>query len=73
MLVPYDVRKKTIVSTDVSNRGLGAVVTHNQEEKTQCLEAAASRALKATELGYADIEKEALRVSWVLENYRNTC
>ena len=43
--MPYDERKKTIVSTDASNGGLRAVTTQIQEEKTQRLVAAVSTLL----------------------------
>ena len=63
VLMPYDVRKKIIVSTDASNRWLGAVMTQIQMEKTQRLVAEASRPLTASKEGYVVIEKEALEVT----------
>ena len=62
-LGPYDLKKKTIISTDASNKGLGAVMTQIQKDNSERLVAAASRSLTSAKEGYSTIEKEALGVS----------
>jgi len=69
VLVSYDVNKETIISTDASNQGLGAIMTQVQDDGTARLIAAASRSLTSAEEGYAVIEKEALGVTWALEKF----
>ena len=69
VLVPYDLKKRTIISTDASNKGLGVVMTQIQEDNSERLVTAASRSLTSAEEGYATIEKEALGVTWGLEKF----
>ena len=68
MLAFYDVNKPTIVCTDASGQGLGAVLMqcHNEEWKPV---AYASRTLTKTEKGYAPIEQECLACTWACEKF----
>jgi hypothetical protein len=66
VLAHYDVNKPTIVATDASCSGLGAVLyqLHGDKRRPVCF---ISRSLTDAEKNYATIEKEALAVSWACE------
>ena len=71
VLALYDPAAKTKVSADASAYGLGAVLLQQQQESQDQWRpiAFASRALSETELRYAQIEKEALALTWALEKF----
>lgn len=66
-LALYDPAKETRVSSDASSFGLGAVLTQAQEDGGWKPVAFISRALTPTEQRYAQVEKEALAVTWACE------
>lgn len=61
---------ETIVVTDASTKGLGALLKQVIGGK-ELLIACASRSLRGAELNYSVIEKEALAIYWALGKYRN--
>ena len=60
----------TIVTTDVSDYGIGAVITQLHPEGTEKTVAFASRTLTQAERKYSTIEKEALACVWATERWR---
>ena len=60
---------KVKLATDASSYGLGAVLMQRQEQDWRSV-AYASRAMTETERRYAQIEKEALAVTWACEKFR---
>ena len=69
MLSFYDPNQETVVAADSSFYGLGAVLMQkfNGVLKPTCF---ASRSLIAIEQRYAQIEKEALALTWACEKFR---
>ena len=66
-LALYDPAKETRVSSDASSFGLGAVLTQAQEDGGWKPVAYISRSLTPTEQRYAQVEMEALAVTWACE------
>ena len=68
VLAPYDLEKETKISADASAYGLGAVLLQEHGSDWRPV-AFASRALTETESRYAQIEKEALALTWSCEKF----
>ncbi|RVE55527.1 hypothetical protein OJAV_G00235410 [Oryzias javanicus] len=69
-LALYNPNAETLVSADSSSYGMGAVLLQKQEEDGWKPVAYASRALSDTEQRYAQIEKEALALTWACERFQ---
>ena len=65
----YDPNKETKVSGDASSFCLEGVLPQKQEDKTWRPVVFASRALTPVECKYAQIEKEALALTWACERF----
>ena len=66
----YDTNRETKVSADVSSYGLGSVLLQEWEEDWRPV-AYMSHSLTQTEQRYAQVEKEALGLTWACERFRN--
>ena len=71
ILALFDPHRSTRVSADASSYGLGAVLTQQQSSGEWKPISYISRALTTTEQRYAQIEKEALAVTWACERLRD--
>ena len=69
VLALYDPTAKSKISADASSFGLGAVLLQCKDESNWKPVAYASRSLTETEGRYAQIEKEALAVTWSCEKF----
>ena len=67
ILVLYDPQADTKISADASSRGHGAVLLQKNQQEWRSV-AYASQAMLETETRYAQIEKEALAITWACEN-----
>ena len=67
-LALYNPQAELKVSADASSFGLGSVLFQQEEEVWKPV-AYASRSMSETEMRYAQIEKEALAVTWACEKY----
>ncbi|CAB3999375.1 Retrovirus-related Pol poly from transposon [Paramuricea clavata] len=67
ILTLYDPNKATKIAADASSYGLGAVVLQEEEPDTWKPVSFISRSMTTTEARYAQIEKEALAVTWACE------
>ena len=68
-LAHYDAHRATTLSSDTSSYGQGAVLLQNQDNYLWRPVAYASRAMSPTEQHYAQIEKEALGITWASERF----
>ena len=68
MLTLYDPLANTKISADASSFGLGAVLLQQSKDSWKPV-AYASRSMSPTERRYAQIEKEALAVTWACEKF----
>ena len=71
VLAIYNSERHTVVSADASSYGLGAVLLQKQPSGELKPVAYASRSITNTESRYAQIEKEALALTWALEHWRD--
>lgn len=65
----YDPKDRTILITDASGVGLGAVLVQIKNNNTRVI-SYASRSLSETEQRYPTIEKEALAIIWAVERFK---
>ena len=70
VLAPYDPNAPTKISADASAYGLGAVLLQEVESAWKPV-IYAPRSLSETERCYAQIEKEALAVTWACSKFAN--
>ena len=68
VLALYDPLADTKISADASSHGLGAVLLQKQKQDWRPV-AYASRSMSETETRYAQIEKEALAITWACEKF----
>ena len=66
-LAIYDMSKDTTVAADASSYGLGGVLTQKQEDGESKAVAYISTSLTPVECRYAEVEKEALAITWACE------
>ncbi len=69
ILALYDLDAETKVTADASSHGLGAVLMQKQQDNTWRPVVYASRSMSPTETRYAQIEKEALALTWACERF----
>lgn len=69
VLALYDTNRQVRICADASSYGLGAVLEQESGEGQWKPVAYASRAMSETEGRYAQIEKEALSITWACEKF----
>ena len=70
VLALYDPARDTVLSADASSYGLGAVLLQKTDSTPEWKPvASASRSMSETERRYAQIEKEALALTWAAEKF----
>ena len=68
VLQHYNPNKPTMISSDASSYGIGGVLMQKDDEGWKPV-FYASRAMTSTEQRYAQVEKEALGMTWVCEKF----
>ena len=71
VLAMYDPQAETMVSSDASSFGLGALLAQKQSDGQWRPVAYASRSMSRTEQRYAQIEKEALAITWACQRFND--
>ena len=66
-LALYDPGKPTLICADASSFGLGSSLFEKQSDESWCPVIFASRSITDVERRYAQIEKEALAITWICE------
>ena len=65
----YDATKPMIISADASSYGLGATLQQEEGNGNRKVVAYASRSMTDCESRYAQIEKEALALTWACDRF----
>ena len=60
-----------MISADASTYGLGAILLQEQRDSTCKPVAYTSRSMTKTEIRYAQVEKEALAITWACDKFAN--
>ncbi len=71
VLALYEVNRKTMVSSDASSYGCGALIKQEGPDGVWRTVAYASRTMTDAEKRYAQIEKEALAITWACERFED--
>ena len=71
VLAHYDLKSPSIIATDASQHGIGAVLLQEDSDGNHRPVCFASRSLSDTEKNYAVIEKESLATTWACEKFRD--
>ena len=66
----FNPNNETILVTDASDKGLGALLVQMSEGEEKLI-ACASRCLKGAEYSYSVVEKESLAIHWAINKFRN--
>ena len=69
VLALYDSEKETMVSSDASSFGLSRVLMQKQPSSKMRPVVYASRSMTETERHYAQIDKEAMAITWALKHW----
>ena len=69
VLALFNPNLNTVVSSDASSFGLGAVLLQTQRDAFHCPVAYTSHAITSTEQCYVQMEKEALALTWACERF----
>ena len=69
LLTHYDSNLPLVLTTDASNKGLGAVLCHVFNNGTQKAVAHAARSLTPAERNYSQIEKESLAIIYAVKRF----
>lgn len=73
VLTHFDDTKPTLLHTDASGYGIGAVILQRDNQSRERVVAYASRTLSSAEKNYTITEQECLAVVWSVQNSVPTC
>ena len=73
LLVHYDPTKPFILACDISDYGIGAVLSHLLDEDQERPLACISRTLSAAKKHYSQLENEAFAIVFAVKNFIVTC